>query len=180
MISTIQEINIKKLKHFQYFSTQFVMVFFFYFQITSSTGTCALAQQKKPCMLVSEPLATSTPVKKSPSTTCLPPHHSIASHCSNLDDSGYVEQQHLDHCNPGITGEYTTGYDHGYRSDKWLQRTSENLVQTQMTRTWHETSYCEEHQSAWQQQNTWHNHGPTTFPSMAIDQRYQEPMMFYS
>lgn len=145
-------------------------------QITSSTGTCALAQQKKPC---AEPLATSTPVKKSPSHSRFP-----------LDDSGFFEQQPP--ARP--SAEYATnvsGYDCDYRppptSDKWQKPPSASGPQqhlpapVQANRTWPDTTaYCEYQSTGWPQETPWHGYGPLTYGSSAIDQRYQEPMMFYS
>lgn len=148
------------------------------FQITSSTGTCALAQQKKPCSPITEPLATSTPIKESSK----PHQHSATNHC--LNDSGYFEPQRLDHLF-GITTE-NTGHDHNYQPDRWLQKPSDTQLQhhhqlpTLTDKTWPETAYCNEYQPTWPLQNAWHNHGPLTYPSSAMDQRCHEPMMFYS
>jgi len=137
-----------------------------------------LAQQKKPCSPITEPLATSTPIKGSSK----PHQHSSTSHC--LDDSGYFEPQRLDHL-LGITTEHT-GHDHNYQPDRWLQKPSDIQHQHHQQlppltdKTWPETAYCNEYQPTWPLQNAWHNHGPLTYPSSAIDQRCHEPMMFYS
>ncbi|XP_025194689.1 neurogenin-2 [Melanaphis sacchari] len=145
-------------------------------KITSSTGTCALAQQKKPCSPISEPLATSTPIKESSKHH----QHPATSHC--LNDSGYFEPQRLDHL-LGISTEQT-GHDHSYQPDRWLQKPSGTQHQQQqphpIDRTWPETAYCNDYQSSWPLQTAWHNHGPLTYPSSTIDQRCHEPMMFYS
>lgn len=148
-------------------------------QITSSTGTCALAQQKKPCSPISEPLATSTPIKESSK------HHQHTATSHSLNDSGYFEPQRLDHL-LGITAEHT-GHDHSYQLDRWHQKPNDTQYQHQhqqpqhIDKTWSETAaYCNDYQTTWPLQTAWHNHGPLTYPSSTIDQRCHEPMMFYS
>lgn len=133
-----------------------------------------MAQQKKPCSPISEPLATSTPIKDSSKHHQHPP----TSHC--LNDSGFFEPQRLDHLF-GTTAEHTE-HDHSYQPDRWLQKPS-NIQHQQpqpIDKTWPETAYCNDYQPTWPLQTSWHNHGPLTYPSSTIDQRCHEPMMFYS
>ncbi|XP_050442548.1 neurogenic differentiation factor 1 [Adelges cooleyi] len=123
--------------------------------ITSSTGTCALAQQKKPCAMT-EPLATSTPVKKS-----------TGHHCLSANDSGYFEQQTF------TSTSYSSAYadDSCYQADKW---TTTKPFDCQLPNKIYSQSY-HEYQNTWTQDTTWQS-------SLYTDQRYhhQEPMMFYS
>lgn len=119
-------------------------------------------------------------------------HHHSKSQC-NLDDSGYFEQpkldldlhhQHYQSQNLSTTSDYSE-YENNGQPERWFQKqvnvTQPHQEQQQSTKTWSETSaFCDQYvQSVWPQQTAWHNYGPLTYPS-AMDQRCQEPMMFYS
>ncbi|XP_050522428.1 neurogenin-2 [Daktulosphaira vitifoliae] len=117
--------------------------------ITSSTGTCALAQQKKPCMM-SEPLATSTPVKKT-----IGPLNQYA------NDSGYFEQQ-------SFTNSHSVGYtNENYQIERWTPKPCDFQLPNKYSQSYHE------YQNTWSQDTVWQS-------SIYADQRYHEPMIFYS